>query len=113
VKAKKCPWGNYKVLHKQPGIQVKRIEIKPGLRFSLQKHRHRSEKWIVISGNGVVTLGKKAFPVKEGLFFDVPKGMTHRMRNTGRKPLAFIEVQFGDYLGEDDIIRFEDDFGRS
>ena len=100
-------------MHKQPGIQVKRIEIKPGLRFSLQKHRHRSEKWIVISDKGIVTLGKKVFPVKEGLFFDVPKGTTHRMRNTGKKPLAFIEVQFGGYLGEDDIVRFEDDFGRS
>jgi len=113
VKIKKCPWGNYKVLHKEPGIQIKRIEIKPGLRFSLQKHLHRSEKWIVISGKGIVTLGKKKFPVKESLFFDVPKGTRHRMRNTGKNPLAFIEVQFGDYLGEDDIIRFEDDFGRS
>lgn len=94
-------------------MQVKRIEVKPGLRFSLQKHFKRSEKWLVISGKGVVTLGKKAFPVREGLFFDVPKGTLHRMRSTGKKSLVFIEVQFGDYLGEDDIVRVEDDFGRS
>ena len=108
----KRPWGNYKILHKESGIQVKRIEVKPGHRFSLQKHLRRAEKWIVLSGQGIVTLGKKKISVREGTFIDVPKREIHRMRNTGRKPLVFIEVQFGNYLGEDDIVRLDDDFGR-
>ena len=108
----KRPWGNYRILHKEPGIQVKRIEVSPGLRFSLQKHAKRSEKWIVLSGTGLVTLGKQTIPVNPGVFVDVPTGEIHRMHNTGQEPLVFVEVQFGEYLGEDDIVRLEDDFGR-
>jgi len=106
------PWGHYRVLHKEPGIQVKRIEVKPGLRFSLQKHTQRSEKWVVLSGLGTVTLGKREIPVSQGAYVDVPRGEIHRMHNTGKEPLVFIEVQFGEYLGEDDIVRLHDDFGR-
>ena len=106
------PWGNYQVLHREEGIQVKRIELKPGCRFSLQKHLRRSEKWTIVSGAGVVTLGNKDIAVKKGSFIDVAVGEIHRMHNTGKEPLVFIEVQFGDYLGEDDIIRLQDDFGR-
>ena len=106
------PWGSYKVLHKEPGIQVKRIEIKPGKRFSLQKHLKRTEKWILVKGTALVTLGKKEVTVAAGSFIEVPRGKIHRMENKGRGRLVFIEVQFGDYLGEDDIVRFEDDFGR-
>ena len=106
------PWGHYRVLHKEPGIQVKRIELKPGCRFSLQKHLKRSEKWTVIAGSGIVTLESREIPVHAGSFIDVPIGELHRMHNTGKEPLIFIEVQFGDYLGEDDIVRLQDDFGR-
>lgn len=94
-------------------MQVKRIEVKPGLRFSLQKHLKRSEKWIIVSGRGIVTLGKRKVSVQPGSFIDVPKKKIHRMQNTRKTPLVFIETQFGDYLEEDDIIRIEDDFGRS
>ena len=107
------PWGNYRVLHEEKGIQVKRVELKPGCRLSLQKHARRSEKWTVISGSGVATLGANEVPARKGSFIDVPVGEVHRIHNTGSVPLVFIEVQFGDYLGEDDIVRLEDDFGRA
>ncbi len=106
------PWGSYRILHKEPGIQVKRIEVNPDLRFSLQRHLKRAEKWIIISGIGLATLGKKEIKVEKGTFLEVPCGEVHRMHNTGNDPLVFIEVQFGDYLGEDDIVRLHDDFGR-
>ena len=108
----KRPWGGYQILHKEPGVQVKRIEVAPGFRFSLQKHMKRSEKWIVTAGSGVATVGKKEIAVAKGSFLEVPCGEIHRMHNTGKESLVFIEVQFGDYLGEDDIVRLEDDFGR-
>jgi mannose-6-phosphate isomerase-like protein (cupin superfamily) len=107
------PWGNYRILHREPGMQVKRLEVKPGMRFSLQKHNHRSERWIVVAGAGTATLGKKDIAVSKGSFIEVPCGEPHRMANTGTDFLVLIEVQFGDYLGEDDIVRLEDDFGRS
>ena len=107
------PWGSYQILHQEKGIQVKRIEIKPGTRFSLQKHLRRFEKWVVISGFGIVTLGQKEIPVHQGSFIDVPLGEIHRMQNTGKDPLVFFEVGLGDYLGEDDIMRLEDDFNRA
>ena len=106
------PWGKYEVLCTGPKSQVKRIEVHPGKRFSLQKHQKRAEKWIVMSGSGVVTVGDRQEVVRPGSFVEVPCGAIHRMRNTGDAPLVIIEVQFGDYLGEDDIIRLEDDFGR-
>ena len=107
------PWGNYRVLHRQPGIQVKRIEVKPGLRFSLQRHLRRTEKWVVIEGQGLATLGDAQLRTKKGDLLEVPCGLVHRLQNTGTVPLVFIEVQFGEYLGEDDIIRLEDDFKRT
>ena len=107
------PWGNFKILLREPGIQVKRIEVKPGLRCSLQKHNKRSEQWIVISGKGIATVRNEEILVGPGKYLEVRRGDTHRMQNTGRKPLVFIEVQFGDYLGEDDIVRLQDDFARA
>ncbi len=107
------PWGHYKILFREPGLQVKRIEVHPGLRFSLQKHLKRSERWIVVSGIGLATVGSKEVFVKKGSFLEIPIGKIHRLKNTGKIPLVFIEIQFGDYLGEDDIVRLEDDFGRS
>lgn len=106
------PWGNYQILLKEPGIQVKRIEVKPGLRFSLQKHLKRTEKWIVTVGSGVARVGSKEIAIQTGSILEVPCGELHRMHNTGKVPLVFIEVQFGEYVGEDDIVRLEDDFGR-
>jgi mannose-6-phosphate isomerase-like protein (cupin superfamily) len=105
-------WGNYLVMHREPGMQVKRLELKPGVRFSLQMHARRSERWIVVAGEGLATVGKRDIPVKKGSFIEVPCEEVHRLKNTGHSPLVVIEVQFGDYLGEDDIIRLEDDFGR-
>lgn len=109
----KRPWGNYRVLLREPGIQVKRIEIHPHSRFSLQKHLKRAEKWTILSGVGVATVASRRIKLKAGTTLEVAKGQVHRMENTGRKPLVVIEVQFGHYLGEDDIIRLADDFGRS
>ena len=106
------PWGNFKILFSESGMQVKRIEVTPGLRCSLQKHAKRSEKWIVTSGHGVATLKDKEIQVGPGTYLDVPCGEIHRIHNTGKQPLVFIEVQFGDYLGEDDIVRLQDDFAR-
>ena len=107
------PWGSYTVLYKEPGYQVKRVEVLPGFRLSLQKHARRAEKWVVVSGTGTATLGAKEVPVGSGSVVEIPIEALHRMHNTGREPLVFIEVQFGDYLGEDDIIRLEDDFNRA
>ncbi len=110
--AEERPWGRYEVLYQQVGIQMKRIELKPGARFSLQKHLRRLEKWIILSGMGLVVLGDREISIQKGSFVEVPCGTVHRMQNTGSEPLVFIEVQFGDYLGEDDIVRLADDFGR-
>ncbi len=106
------PWGSYAVLLAGDGFQVKRIEVKPGLRLSLQTHAKRSEKWTVVEGAGEAVLGEKRLPVRGGSVVEVPVGVRHRMHNTGKIPLVFIEIQFGDYLGEDDIVRIEDDFNR-
>ena len=108
----KRPWGNYEVLHKENGFQVKRLEVNPRSRFSLQQHMKRAEKWIVVSGMGLATVGKKETPVKTGSIVEIPVGEVHRMENTGEEPLVMVEVQFGNYLEEDDIVRLEDDYDR-
>ena len=109
----KRPWGRYTVLFKGRDHQVKRMQVDPGLRFSLQKHKKRAETWVVVSGHGTATLAGKKIKVTRGSVVRVGVGQTHRMHNTGKEPLVFFEVQFGDYLGEDDIIRLEDDFNRA
>ncbi len=106
------PWGRYEVIVSESGTKAKRIEVYPGKRFSLQKHAKRAEKWIVMTGRGTATVGKKEWEVGPGSFVDIPRGEIHRLYNTGTAPLVIVEVQFGDYLGEDDITRLEDDFGR-
>lgn len=106
------PWGGYESLAKGHNFQVKKIQVEPGFRFSLQKHSQRDERWIVVEGQGMATVGKKEWPVARGSYMDVPKNTVHRLQNTGNSPLILIEVQLGDYLGEDDITRVEDDFGR-
>lgn len=106
------PWGRYEVLQKAPDYQVKRIEVNPGARFSLQKHFRRAEKWIITSGEGIATVGTQEVPVKRGTVIQVALNEVHRMHNTGKAPLVMIEVQLGDYFGEDDIERLSDDYAR-
>jgi mannose-6-phosphate isomerase-like protein (cupin superfamily) len=107
------PWGKYVVLFEAQDYKVKRIEVNAGMRFSLQKHSRRAETWIVVSGEGKATVGTNEIPVRRGSVIQVAKEEVHRMHSTGQEPLVFIEVQFGDYLGEDDIVRLEDDFKRA
>jgi len=106
------PWGFYTVLSDEPDHKVKRIVVYPGKRLSLQRHRHRSEHWTVVSGEALVTVDDHEFPLNKGMSCDVPIGATHRIKSTGTGNLVFIEIQQGDYFGEDDIERLEDDFGR-
>ncbi len=106
------PWGHYIKLFEENNVWVKRVEVKPNSRLSLQKHEHRSEKWNIVSGKALVTIGKKNIKVKPGSVIDVPLGSTHRIKNIGKDKLVFIEVACGKYLGEDDIIRLEDDYKR-
>jgi mannose-6-phosphate isomerase-like protein (cupin superfamily) len=106
------PWGNYTVLDHQADHKVKRIVVHPGQRLSYQRHQRRSEHWFVVSGHGEVLLDGQARAVGPGDAVDVPVGCAHRVAGTGPEELVFIEVQRGDYFGEDDIQRLEDDFGR-
>ncbi len=107
------PWGNYTVLDSGEGFQVKRIEILPEKRLSYQRHARRAEHWQIVRGTAKVTLNGQETLVEKGGLVDIPIGMKHRVENPhADELLVFIEVQLGDYLGEDDIERFEDDFGR-
>jgi mannose-6-phosphate isomerase len=107
------PWGSFTILEEGRGYKIKRIEVKPGHRLSLQMHYHRSEHWIVVCGTAKVTCGDKEVVIHSNQSTYVPQGHTHRLENPGVIPLILIEVQNGEYLGEDDIIRFEDDYARS
>ena len=107
------PWGNYTVLEDAPDHKVKRIVVKPGRRLSYQTHSHRAEHWFVVQGEGEVTLDGKAIRLGRGDAVDIPLGTPHRIANPGTTDVVFIEVQHGDYFGEDDIVRLEDDFGRA
>tara|TARA_R110002072_G_scaffold1598_8_gene13677 strand:- start:584 stop:1945 length:1362 start_codon:yes stop_codon:yes gene_type:complete len=107
------PWGSYDSIDADDGFQVKRIIVNPGASLSLQKHYHRAEHWIVVSGTAEVTCGEKVFTVEKNQSTYIPLGEKHRLRNPGKIPLKLIEVQSGDYLGEDDIVRFEDNYGRT
>jgi mannose-6-phosphate isomerase len=107
------PWGIYAVLEESANYKIKRIEVLPGGRLSLQKHHHRSEHWIVVSGTAKVTCEEKVFQVNVNESTYIPIGSHHRLENPGKIPLVIIEVQNGEYLGEDDIIRFDDDYRRS
>ncbi len=106
------PWGSFEILHEENELKVKRIIVKPGKRLSLQSHTHRSENWVVIGGNAVVTLEKENIPLSSNRWVYIPAGAKHRMMNNGMEDVVFIEVQTGSYLGEDDIVRYEDDFYR-
>ena len=107
------PWGWYDGIDRGPRDQVKRIMVKPGASLSLQMHHHRAEHWIVVTGTAEVTVGNKVILLAENQSTYIPLGETHRLRNPGKVPLEIIEVQSGSYLGEDDIVRFEDTYGRT
>ncbi len=107
------PWGSYESLIVSERFQVKRIVVNPGQTLSLQMHHHRAEHWIVVAGTAEVTCEDKVFMLGEDESTYIPLGHKHRLANPGRIPLELIEVQSGTYLGEDDIVRFEDVYGRS
>ena len=107
------PWGYYEVIVKGPHYKVKRIVVDAGKRLSLQFHRKRAEHWAVARGRGLVTVGDEKIEVTPGQSVDIPQGAPHRVENCGDEPLIVIELQLGDYLGEDDIERVEDDYGRA
>ena len=106
------PWGNYVKLFEESGVWVKRVEVNPGARLSLQKHDHRSEKWNIVTGKGLVVIDDKEIAVGPGSVIDVPLGAVHRIGNTGSEKLIFIEVACGDQLSENDITRLQDDYAR-
>lgn len=107
------PWGSYDSIESGERFQVKRIVVKPGASLSLQKHHHRAEHWIVVSGTAEVTSDERVFLLAENQSTYIPLGSVHRLRNPGKVPLELIEVQSGSYLGEDDIVRIEDVYGRT
>ena len=107
------PWGTFTVLDEGAGFKVKRIEVWPGKRLSYQKHAQRAEHWVVVKGTAKVTLDDQEVIVAPGQSIDIPIGSAHRVENSGPDELVFIEVQRGNYLGEDDIVRLSDDYGRT
>jgi mannose-6-phosphate isomerase-like protein (cupin superfamily) len=106
------PWGTYTVLEEANGYKIKRIEVKPGKRLSLQKHFHRNEHWIVVSGTATVTVGDETRYVRPNESTYIKMGELHRLENEGKIPVVLIEAQVGEYTGEDDIVRIDDDFKR-
>ncbi len=107
------PWGTFTVLDEGDNFKVKRIEVLPGKRLSYQKHSQRAEHWFVVQGTAKVTLDDRDHFVAAGEAIDIAIGSAHRVENPGAELLVFIEVQRGSYLGEDDIVRLQDDFGRT
>ncbi len=106
------PWGTYTVLEEGPNFKIKRIVVKPGAKLSMQMHKHRSEHWVVVSGVATITNNEIEFTLNENQSTYISKTHRHRLENKGTEPLAIIEVQCGDYVGEDDIVRFDDKYGR-
>jgi mannose-1-phosphate guanylyltransferase/mannose-6-phosphate isomerase len=106
------PWGWYDSVDEGERFKVKRIQVKPGASLSLQMHHHRAEHWIVVRGTAEITNGDKVITLIENQSTYIPQGQTHRLANPGDTVLEIIEVQSGSYLGEDDIVRFEDTYGR-
>ena len=107
------PWGSFTVLDDAPGHKVKRIEVLPGARLSYQRHERRAEHWFVVEGTAEVTLDGATQRVGPGGVADIPRGAAHRVANIGSETLVVVEVQHGDYFGEDDIERLADDYGRA
>lgn len=111
-KVTKCPWGNFEILLNAPDHKVKRIVVEPGGCLSLQLHHHRSEHWFVVSGKGMAIVDGKKKLLHAGSSIDIPQKSKHRVQNSSDEDLIFIEVQTGEYCGDDDIERFEDKYGR-
>lgn len=107
------PWGYYLVLHEDDGYKVKQFVVRPGKRLSLQRHRFRAEHWQVVRGEAAVTRADESLRLSAGQHVDIPLGALHRVENVGPEELVVIEVQMGEYVGEDDIERFEDRYHRS
>ncbi len=106
------PWGWYETVSEVPGNKIKRIGVLPGQQLSLQKHHQRAEHWVVVQGTARVTIDDSVFDLGEGQHCDIARGQVHRLANLGTGALEIVEVQFGAYLGEDDIVRLSDDYGR-
>ena len=106
------PWGYFDSIDSGKGFQVKRIMVNPGSKISLQKHQNRSEHWVIVQGIALITCGEKVFKLKENQSTYIPKGEIHSLENCEEESLEIIEIQTGSYLGEDDIIRLEDDYKR-
>jgi len=107
------PWGDFRILDDAPDHKVKRITVSPGCRLSYQIHSHRSEHWFVVSGSGVVTINDVSTPIGPGSNVDVPVGAAHRVASTGSDALVLIEIQHGESFEEEDIVRLDDDYGRT
>jgi mannose-6-phosphate isomerase-like protein (cupin superfamily) len=108
------PWGDYVILDEGERFKVKAIRVVPGGKLSLQFHHHRAEDWVIVSGAGIATFGNGSENLlTEGMHMHIPQGAVHRIENRGKIPLEFIEVQVGEYLGEDDIVRLVDYYGRA
>ena len=107
------PWGAFTNLHEQQGFKVKLIEVKPGAALSLQYHHKRAEHWLVLDGHALVQIADEELKTKAQEYRFIPQGAQHRLTNQGGSVLQLLEVQAGDYLGEDDIVRLEDNYGRS
>jgi mannose-6-phosphate isomerase-like protein (cupin superfamily) len=107
------PWGWFETVSEVDGNKIKRIGVNPGQQLSLQRHRQRSEHWLVVQGTAHVTLGEQVFDLPTGGHCDIALGQVHRIANTTQEPVEIVEVQFGSYLGEDDIERLQDDYGRA
>ncbi len=112
LSVEKRPWGTFFVLQDEPHFKLKRIVIDPQQRLSLQKHHKREEHWLVTQGQGIVTVGEQEHDVKAGAYIHIAKGTVHRISNPFKEPVEFIEVQLGEYFGEDDIVRLQDDYNR-
>ena len=106
------PWGSYEILYDGPDCKVKRIIVKPEQKLSLQFHYKRDELWQIISGEGILTIGDQDFVLEAQDSMTIFRKQHHRIKNIGKEDLVFIEIQTGDYFGEDDIVRIEDDYGR-
>ncbi len=106
------PWGKYQKFYQENGVWVKRVEVNPNCRLSLQKHEHRSEKWIFVHGQGLAIVDNRQISVTPGSVVDIPLGSLHRIGNISQEPLVFIEVATGSILTEEDIVRIQDDYQR-
>jgi mannose-1-phosphate guanylyltransferase/mannose-6-phosphate isomerase len=106
------PWGWYETVSEVAGNKIKRIGVLPGQQISLQKHHQRAEHWVVVQGVARVTLDERTFDLPTGGHCDIAVGQVHRLANVTTDPVEIVEVQFGSYLGEDDIVRLQDDYGR-